>query len=110
MTKGFLNGFCQAVLANEKENGYGDSVSVEVIEQYGIFYASCFGCVGTGPYSPGDYNNPPEGGERIFGEVEKINLSATWIDCKKDYPAFFSKMQGYFADVMEVSDENENQS
>lgn len=103
LTKEFCQGFCEAALANEIVHGCGEGVSVQVVDQNGKFYASLIGCTGSDHYNPGDYYNAPEGGDPTYGEIEKIELSGTWIDCKKDTAKFWDKLQNYFSEVCDAN-------
>lgn len=109
LSKEFLNGFCQALIGKARHNGYGKSVTLKVIEEYRVIFVVFCGCRGVEPHSPGDHNNPPKRGELIIEEMEKINLSMLWIDCKENYQTLYFKLHGYFADVTEESDENEEE-
>ena len=97
LTKDFLKGFCEALFANEVMHGYVvNEIALEVIEENNRYYAVLSGVVGNKPYFQGDHFNESEGGDPIIGEIEKIDLTGTWVDCKKEYLRFFSKMQDYF--------------
>jgi len=106
LTTEFLNGFCNAILINEDVNGYGEGVQVKIVEESGRFYASLGGISGFESYTPGNYYRESEGGYPIYGEIEKIDLTGTWIDCGKDFKRFFVKLQTYFADACEVNFKN----